>query len=100
MNYLQRLAEHICAEVPNAYLPSGDTNGLFLLYAVLLLAKGEEVTREDVHNAWTAWMLLQGRRHEAIVPYRELPQEKQDEDSPFMLAIRHVASRRPFGSDL
>lgn len=42
-------------------LPDEDTSSLFRIYAVSLLAKGEEVTREDVHNAWIAWMLGKGK---------------------------------------
>ena len=94
MNYLMRLAEQIREEVPANAMPSGDTSGLFLLYAILLLAKGELVTREDVHNAWVAWMLFQGEDHESMITYSELPRVKQEEDSPFMLAIHRVASKR------
>lgn len=96
MSYLERLAQDIQAEIPAAYVPSGETEMLFLLYALLLLAKGESVTREDVHNAWAAWKLLQGQDqdHEAVVPYDQLSREKQEEDSPYMFAIRRVASRR------
>lgn len=78
-------------------LPAEDTTGLFLMYAVLLLAKGEEVTREDVHNAWVAWMVGKGAEHESLVPYGNLPADTQAEDSPFVLAIRSVAWRRRIG---
>jgi hypothetical protein len=91
MTYLARLAERIRQAVPAEALPDEDTSGLFLIYAVLLLAKGEEVTREDVHNAWVAWMTSRGEAHEAIVPFEELPLETRGEDSPFVAAIRAVA---------
>ena len=66
---------------------------LFLLYAVLLLAKGEDVTREDVHNAWVAWMEFNGEEHKSMVPFTELPPDTQAEDSPFVIAIRSVARK-------
>jgi hypothetical protein len=49
--------------------------------------------REDVHNAWVAWMLDKGETHESIVPFVELSAETQAEDSPFMVAVRTVAQR-------
>ena len=72
-------------------MPDEDTSDLFLAYAVLLLAKGEAVTREDVHNSWVAWMESKGEEHESMVPFAELPLGTQGEDSPFVLAIRSVA---------
>ncbi len=91
MTYLGALAARIRLAVPGDALPDGDTSGLFLIYAALLLAKGEEVTREDVHNAWVAWMTDKGQQHESMVPFADLPRETQAEDSPFVVAIRTVA---------
>jgi hypothetical protein len=93
MTYLDTLAEEIRGAVAEDVLPDQDTSSLFRTYAVLMLAKGEEVTREDVHNAWVAWMLDKGERHESLVPYAKLPAETQAEDSPFMVAVRTVARR-------
>jgi hypothetical protein len=94
MTYLDALADEIRrAVVPDA-LPDEDTSSLFRIYAVLLLAKGQEVTRRDVHNAWVAWMLGKGQSHESMIPFATLPAETKDEDSPFVLAIRTVARRR------
>lgn len=94
MTYLDAVAADIRNAVPPDALPAEDTVGLFLSYAVLLLARGAEVTREDVHNAWVAWMLSRGEKHESLVPFAELPPETQAEDSPFVLAIRTVARQR------
>jgi hypothetical protein len=93
MTYLDTLAEEIRAATAPDALPDEDTSSLFRAYAVLLLAKGEEVTREDVHNAWVAWMLDKGEQHESLVPFGELSAETQAEDSPFMVAVRTVARR-------
>ena len=91
MTYLDAIAKDIRRAVPPTAMPDDDTSDLFLLYAVLALAKGESVTREDVHNAWVAWMESRGEEHESMVPFAALPLGTQGEDSPFVLAIRSVA---------
>ncbi len=93
MTYLDEIGEAIRSAVPAEALPD-DTTDLFRSYAVLLLAKGEAVTREDVHNAWVAWMASRGEEHESMVPFAELPAATQAEDSPYVLAIRSVAHTR------
>ena len=94
MTYLDALADEIRGAVSPDALPDEDTSSLFRIYAVLLMAKGQEVTCEDVHNAWVAWMLDKGRSHESMIPFATLPAETKDEDSPFVLAIRAIARRR------
>ena len=89
--YLDDLAEAIRAAVPPEALPAGDTLALFRGYAVLLLAKGAQVTRADVHNAWVAWMAGQDSGHESLVPFSDLDPETQAEDSPYVVAIWAVA---------
>jgi hypothetical protein len=91
MTYLDTLANEIREATAANALPDEDTSNLFRVYAVLLLAKGEKVTREDVHNAWVAWMLNKGEKHESLVPFAELSADTQAEDSPFMVAVRLVA---------
>ena len=92
--YLDELAEAIRQAVPAEALPDGDTPSLFRMYAVLLLAKGEQVTRADVHNAWVAWMAGQDGDHESLVPFGDLDPDTQAEDSPYVAAIRAVARSR------
>lgn len=94
MTYLEGLAQQIRQAVDGDALPDGDTSKLFLIYAVLLLAKGEAVTREDVHNAWVAWMIGKDEQHESLVPFATLPPDTQGEDSPFVSAIRTVARQQ------
>ncbi len=97
MSYLESLAAEIEQVVPRELVPEQDTSALFLIYAVLLLAKGQDVAREDVHNAWVAWMTSRGEQHESMVPFEELPPDTQAEDSPFVVAIGTVARRRRNG---
>jgi hypothetical protein len=91
MTYLETLADEIRQAVPLGALPSEDTTDLFMIYAVLLLAKGEQVSREDVHNAWVAWKIASGEQHESMVPFAQLAADTKAEDSPFVVAIRRVA---------
>jgi hypothetical protein len=96
VTYLEELADEIRAAVAHGAVPAADTTDLFVTYAVLLLAKGEQVSRADVHNAWVAWKITRGEHHKSMVPFAELPADTQAEDSPFVAAIRHVArSRKP-----
>ncbi|MGW0788666.1 DUF7701 domain-containing protein [Streptomyces sp. NPDC002911] len=61
------------------------------MYAVLLKAKGEQVTDEDVHDAWSAWMQTVNSAHEALVPFGDLAPETRAFDAPHAEAIRAAA---------
>lgn len=93
MSYVAKLADEIRAEVRDDLLPAEDADLLFLMYALLLLSKGTAVTREDVHDAWVAWMTHLGKEHESLVPFDDLPASTKAEDDPFVQAIRRVADR-------
>jgi hypothetical protein len=89
--YIEAVAEEIHRRLPAGVTSPDRDRGLYLLYAVLALTVGERVTREDVHDAWAAWMALQGSSHSALRPFRELPAEEQERDEPFRKAIQEVA---------
>jgi hypothetical protein len=95
MNYVSGIAERIHREVPPEVLPKGDTNLLFLMYAILALTVGENVRAEDVHDAWSAWMTYQDPTHESIKPFTRLSRETQAQDQPFVEAIRKVSAHLP-----
>jgi hypothetical protein len=90
MSYLDDLAATIRGYAPASGLPPAELNSLYRLYAVLALAKGEDVTAEDVHNAWAAWTLDSDayHHHHAVRPFSELDYATQAEDSPYAEAIR------------
>jgi hypothetical protein len=90
MNYLQVTADRIRQLIPPEVLPA-DAEPLLLTYAVLARSKGRRATAEDVHDAWTAWMLLRGEHHDAMRPFAELDRRVQDEDQPFLRAIHEAA---------
>ena len=95
MNYIAGIAERIRHEVPQEVLPEGNTDLLFLMYAVLALTVGEDVRSEDVHNAWSAWMTYRDPSHQSIKPFTQLSSEMKKTDQPFVDAIRKVATQLP-----
>jgi len=88
MMYLDHLAESIRRHIPSDRLPDGDSGALLRLYAVLLRAKGTNVTESDVHDAWSAWMAARDAQHDSLRPYDELAKNVQQQDSLFVAAIR------------
>lgn len=91
-NYLQQEAECIKQALSAGTSVPENSDSLFIMYAVLMRAKGVDVTASDVHDAWSAWMMQQDPEHEAIRPYEELDQETKDLDEPFLLAIKKALS--------
>lgn len=94
MTYLDSLATLIRSCLPPDAEPPEDSAALFRLYAVLLNAKGEQVTDEDVHDAWCAWMQTVNSTHEALVPFSDLDPEIRAFDAPYAEAIRAAAQQR------
>ncbi len=93
MNYLDIIAAEIQrAADPDARPPDEDLP-LYRLYAVLLLAKGKDVTPEDVHNAWAAWASDHEPESRDLLPFKELSLRDQRRDQPYVDAIRQVAER-------
>lgn len=92
--YLERDARLIRQCLPVGADAPEDSDDLFLLYAVLLRAKGAQTKASDVHDAWSAWMLRGNPGHESIRPFDELDSETRREDGPFLVAIRTAAERR------
>jgi hypothetical protein len=91
MSYITDAAALIRENLPADARPPQGSDSLFLLYAVLLRSKGEQVTAADVHDAWAAWMELQNPLHPAIAPFDELPAPKQEMDLPYVRAIHAAA---------
>lgn len=83
---IRRTADH------EASLADADL-ALYRYYAVLLLAKGDHVTAEDVHDAWAAWASEFASDHRNLLPFKELSLRVQRQDLRYMNAIREVAAR-------
>jgi len=77
-----------------------DDENLVRLYALLALVKGDNVTLEDVHDAWAMDMNFKkknhpycyGHDHKSIVPFDQLSVETQERDRDYMEAIKEVAN--------
>lgn len=63
---------------------------LYRVYAVLLLAKGEKVSAEDVHNAWAVWACEHEPNSKSLIPFQELSPSAQSKDSVYVEAIHKV----------
>lgn len=94
MSYLDADAELIRSCLPVGTGVPEDSDDLFVLYAVLMRAKGEGTQAADVHDAWSAWMSRSDPDHESIRPYDQLAPSVQREDAPFLTAIRGAARAR------
>jgi hypothetical protein len=91
VTYIEEIARAIHSRVsPDRPLPD-EERGLYLIYAVLALTVGERVTRRDVHDAWSAWKATTDPDHESIQPFEELDAGVQQEDEPFVSAIKEAA---------
>lgn len=86
--YLEDIASAIRSRVPKDALPEEDASELFLSYAVLLRAKGSDVSTSDVHDAWSAWKARTEPAHEALVPFDQLDKATAEQDEVFVQAIR------------
>jgi len=95
MNYIDELAKEIFWELNPAedVFWFGDRL-LYRAYALLLLAKGEAVTNEDVHNAWSIWAAEYAEDHRSLIPFGELSPEVQALDEPYTQAIHRVFRSR------
>lgn len=91
MTYIEEIATAIYRRVhPGGSLPD-DERGLYLIYAVLALSVGKHATRRHVHDAWSAWKANTDPGHDSIQPFEDLDADVQQEDQPFVRAIRDVA---------
>lgn len=94
MTYLDADADLIRSCLPVGTGVPDNSEKLFVLYAVLMRAKGEETQASDVHDAWSAWMSNTDPDHKSIRPYDLLDTSVRDEDMPFLTAIRLAARAR------
>lgn len=85
MNYASQLVAKL-----TEYLPDCDPE-LIRLYALAAMFCGQEVTNEDVHDAWALFTSARRPDHAYLVPFYELPEEIQELDAPYRDAIRRAA---------
>lgn len=91
--YLEEIARIIRSYIPKDRLPDSNSDTLLLSYALLLRAKGVEITSSDIHDAWAVWINGVNPNHEALVPYDKLAPEVQQQDFVFVTAVRRAAHK-------
>lgn len=89
MNYIQDIQKKLLEHVKIG-------KGLQSVYALLVLVKGEDVTLEDVHDAWAVninqtWDFAQYGNHRSLIAFDYLSKEVQDKDQMYVDAIKAVA---------
>lgn len=86
-NYIEAARAVFEEDNPDPDLEVNET--LADLYLLLVLVKGDQVTTEDVHDAWSVWRARTRPGHQAIVPFDELPYATRVRDRPF---AEHIAA--------
>ena len=92
--YLEAIAQQIRAEVSDVEVPSGDTQALFRVYAVLCLTLGTRTTAQTSTMRGSPGCSSVISNHPSLLPVDELDKPIADSDEPFAVAIRHVAQLR------
>jgi hypothetical protein len=90
MTYIDEIATKIGTRCGMRMTQSVE-RAMLRIYAVLCLAKGEDTTSEDVHNAWSAAIAEAKPSHVSLLPFLELSPETQRLDDAYRDAIRAVA---------
>ena len=88
MNYIDDIAKEIGKE---CVMEGPEYYQLARIYAVLALSKGQDVTRKDVHDAWSAWMADRDPRHKSLIPFYQLSDHVKAMDQSYVDAIHKVA---------
>lgn len=89
MNYIDEVKEELAKHIKVG-------KGLMDMYALLVLIKGDEVTLEDVHDAWAVninktWDTEQYGQHRSMVWFHKLSEETRNKDQKYVDAIRETA---------
>lgn len=99
MNYLDLLGSEIQRTADPEATPPDEDLPLYRNYAVLLLAKGQDVTLEDVHNAWAAWASEHDPDSRHLLPFKELSLNVQQRDQRYVDAIHAIAEKIRVGEE-
>lgn len=92
-SYLDKIATEVRRTADLEAALSDEDLPLYRIYAVLLLAKGQDVVAEDVHNAWAAWACEHDPENRNLLPFKELSLQTQRKDQLYVDAIHQVAKR-------
>lgn len=87
MSYVEQVRAAVHVRKPNL------EPDLLDLYTLLALVKGDQVTLEDVHDAWAVWRSRTRPDHKSLIPFDQLSEAVQALDQPYADAIA-AAGRR------
>lgn len=90
-NYIDSLARRIGDKCGMPWEDANDRR-LLRIYALLCLTRALNVTKKDVHDAWSAWRADTNPTHKSLVPFEDLAEDVQALDEPYRLAIWEVAA--------
>lgn len=92
ITYIDTVANKIATET------NVKNRSLLQLYTLLVLTKGENITLEDVHDAWATSMNFRpvtpycyGHEHKSIIPFDQLSEETQNKDVKFVKKLQKIA---------
>ena len=89
--YIDGIARRVESALGQRHRPKAAGLALYRLYALLVLVKGEDVSLENVHDAWSVWMASIDPHHDALVPFSSLDEATRLKDMPYVRAIAAVA---------
>jgi hypothetical protein len=61
------------------------------LYVLLSLIKGDSVTQEDIHDAWSVWKNKIRPDARSLIPFDQLSPEIQQLDQKYVDSIKHIS---------
>lgn len=94
MSYAQDAIDALNAELTEEGEDlSQEDSILSLLYATLVLVKGEQTTLKDVHDAWSVWASRYEPWRQSLVPFDQLPEWVQAYDRSYLDSIQIAASK-------
>jgi hypothetical protein len=85
MSYVDRVRADLLMRLPSL------EPALLDLYALLALVKGDQVTLEDVHDAWALWRSRSNPHHKSLIPFDQLADEVQALDQRYADAIAEAS---------
>lgn len=91
LDYITARAHRIYELAEGGGEPNAKDIALYRLYAVLSFAKGTKTTAKDVHDAWSAWAVVDRPGHRSAIPFDELSLDVQRMDDVYVKAIHEAA---------
>lgn len=91
--YVEQMRDRLGAELGNDEIAGwGENTELLLdLYTLLALTRGDDVTSQDVHDAWSVAIQRSDPEHRSLVPFDELAPDVQAMDDRYRDAIAAAA---------